>query len=321
MSSDPLGILTATQDVVAGAQYVFLNYHYLETAARAIKAKLQGGLESAENYWGSGVPCDIAAAVQRVFLEDTVNFCYWAEAGREPWHVKWPENEPVKNGRYALAACFNRALGHRVPILNADFLAAMTLDQAAEIFAGDDESVIPLLSEPLDNLRQAGQVLSEKYRGSALNILNWSIYDAVELARILREDFMSFNDVAILGRQHVPFLKRAQLCARDLASVVRIYNTDLLTACADYKLPQILRAFGVLKYRGDLAERIDNFLLIPAGSREEIEIRAATIWAVELIRRRIPEYSAAQIDSAIWLLSQNPKMAVRPYHRTYTVYY
>ena len=55
--------------------------------------------------------------------------------------------------------------------------------------------------------------------------------------------------------------------------------------------------------------------------REEIEIRSATIWGVELIRQQFKNYNAAEIDNALWLMSQSFSKDTKPYHRTYTIYY
>ena len=56
-----------------------------------------------------------------------------------------------------------------------------------------------------------------------------------------------------------------------------LYRTEELTVFADYKLPQVLRRLGVLRYAPHLAERIDRLKPLEAGSREEGEIRAATV--------------------------------------------
>jgi hypothetical protein len=64
--------------------------------------------------------------------------------------------------------------------------------------------------------------------------------------------------------------------------------------------------------------------LIPAGSEEEVEIRAATIWACELLRREMQKHgyhlTAAEIDLRLWHMSQQTA-EMRPYHRTRTIYY
>jgi len=64
---------------------------------------------------------------------------------------------------------------------------------------------------------------------------------------------------------------------------------------------------------------------IEAGSREEIEIRATTIWAIEqmkeVLRPRFPQITARQLDDHLWSLGQTKSPDDKPYHRTKTIYY
>jgi Potential Queuosine, Q, salvage protein family len=86
----------------------------------------------------------------------------------------------------------------------------------------------------------------------------------------------------------------------------------------------VLRHFNVLEYDPTLAKRIDNQLLLEPGSAEEVELRAATIWACELLRREMAArnrpMSAALIDQRLWLLGQHT-LGMLPYHRVRTIYY
>jgi hypothetical protein len=66
-----------------------------------------------------------------------------------------------------------------------------------------------------------------------------------------------------------------------------------LTVFAGYKLPKVLRRLGILRYAPHLAEQIDRHELLEAGSREQVEIRAATVWAGELIKPQSRPGSAA----------------------------
>jgi hypothetical protein len=81
----------------------------------------------------------------------------------------------------------------------------------------------------------------------------------------------------------------------------------------------------VLAYAPALAARVDAQESIPAGSDEEIEIRAATVWAVELLRRALAARGvvrpASGIDYRLWAESQHAVPDERPYHRTRTIYY
>jgi hypothetical protein len=100
---------------------------------------------------------------------------------------------------------------------------------------------------------------------------------------------------------------------------------DKLTAFADYKLPQVLRQLGILTYSLKLTHKVDNRILLFPGSVEEIEIRANTIWAVEVIRQQIEQLGrslkAFEIDWLLWNMGQEDTYRTKPYHRTKTIFY
>ena len=85
------------------------------------------------------------------------------------------------------------------------------------------------------------------------------------------------------------------------------------------------KTLRVLCYAGDLAERVDRGDFLEPGSPEEVEIRANTLWAVELIRRKMRELGnhlrAFEIDWILWNLGQEERFRAKPYHRTVTVFY
>ena len=58
---------------------------------------------------------------------------------------------------------------------------------------------------------------------------------------------------------------------------------------ADDRVPQILRHLGVLEYSSELASLIDNESELAFSSRWELELRASTIIAVDLIMAEIKQ--------------------------------
>src|SRR5207247_2554843 len=140
-----------------------------------------------------------------------------------------------------------------------------------------------------------------------------------------------FADSSIYRGKPVHFFKRAQILVADLYGSFgghlwgEFRNLDSLTAFADYKLPQILRAWGILKYEPALARLIDRRVELPRDSEQEVEIRAATLWAVELLRAGIAERGemlwSLHLDWLLWQASQSSFRGMRPYHRVRTIYY
>jgi hypothetical protein len=87
-----------------------------------------------------------------------------------------------------------------------------------------------------------------------------------------------------------------------------------------------LRIDGILEYETNLAERIDREELIPAGSEEEIEIRAAAVDVaerlVQSLQARSISVTSMGIDYVLWNRGQERHYkTIKPRHRTRTVYY
>ena len=329
-ANDALGVLTGTEPVVREGVLVTL-------AGEAIGRLAERW--AGQPWPGGDVAADFAAmhfndggprAANWMLLVDALNFCFWGEPGEPRWTVEW--RGALWDGYYALAAALTRAMDEGDPLADATFLAELTAGQLASVLRpAPGYPPIPLFDERLANAREVGRVLVERYDGQMVHAIEAAGYDAATLALLLARDLPSFTDVAMWNDQPVPFLKRAQICVADLhtafggAGYGAIHGIKRLTAFADYKLPQMLRREGIVVYEPELAELIADFTLIPAGADAEVEIRAATVWAVELLRRALAERSiqqtASAIDYRIWLESQGAPPDNVPYHRTRTIYY
>jgi hypothetical protein len=133
----------------------------------------------------------------------------------------------------------------------------------------------------------------------------------------------SFEDTSTYDGLVVPFLKRAQIAAADLARAGAADLNDLhrLTMFADNLVPHVLRLDGILSFDHTLVERIERQQLIEHGSPEEVEIRACAVHAVELIVAERPGATAARIDQLLWLRGQVPGYKAVPRHRSRSTAY
>lgn len=318
--SDPFGILSSVEPVVKRAQFVSINQEKIPVLADKIVKRRGKGLNAEQLL--SPSTGRLKKDVQLVFMQDAVNFCFWAGKNQPKWEIEWPKGNEAAGGWYGLLACFERALAEKTPILDAKYLSNISIKDVGNIFRGKNNTEIPLLKERAENLKEAGKVLLKKFDGQFMNLIISNAYDAVKIVNAIVENFSSFRDISKLGKNQIKFLKRAQICLIDASYLpLKFKNLDQLTACADYKLPQVLRAFGILEYKKSLAQKVDNLIQLPHDSREEIEIRAATVWAVELLRQKIKKLTASQIDNTIWLISQSMQGKAKPYHRTRTIFY
>lgn len=149
---------------------------------------------------------------------------------------------------------------------------------------------------------------------------------ALELTQAAQAGCLTTADAARLAKRFPaayrdPYLKRAQLAvmwfAGYLAEVGQPVEVDL-TVAADYQLPRVMRALGVLRYAPDLAERVDGKLLIGRGGAEERALRAATILGGEAMAEQLG-VSAPAIDNYLWQCRN--ACGDKPHHLTVTTDY
>jgi hypothetical protein len=267
------------------------------------------------------------ATVNYLFVLDTLNFCFWPPPGRLRWEID--HRDGTLSGYGALAASLTRAVQSGTPLLDAEYLSRIDLASLRQILGG--RGAFQLLPERVKGLNELGAVLLQDWDGQAVKMVADARKSAVRLVSSITRSLLSFRDVATYAGRDIPFYKRAQILVADLHGAFEgrqwgeFRDMERLTTFADYKLPQALRELGILRYDEALAARVDDELPIESGSPEEVEIRASTIWVVELIRRQLERLGkglmAYEIDWVLWNMAQEPTYKKRPYHRTLTVYY
>ncbi len=266
---------------------------------------------------------DEAETIAFFLTLDSINF----GSGYFP-HLR---KRPGMSGYFTVASLLTDHFRAHGPI-SAQGLASITAEDCAEMFGQKDadpvvQELMALFSRALNDL---GAYLLDRYDGDFAALVAAAEGSAETLVRILAE-MPFFNDVQPYKNLRATFYKRAQLTAADLAIALdgkglgRFHDLDRLTIFADNLVPHVLRVDGVLVYDTDLLARIGNGTLIPAGSEEEIEIRASALHAVELVREALNASGHAVtsqgLDYLLWNRGQQPAYKAIPRHRTRCVYY
>ncbi len=273
------------------------------------------------------------ARASQILLFNAINFSYW---GSPKWTVEF--HDRPEDGAWGMLGSIARAVDEGIPVFDGAYLASIPASDLRHVLRGNVE--IPMFSQRLDILHETGRELVAQFDGGFVNLIHAAKHDAIALVKLLVSRFPSFNDVSTLDlpvasdeTEEVPvaFYKRAQLAAAMLYEAFRgqglgsLRCTEEMTVFADYKLPQVLRRLGILRYAPYLAARVDRLEPLEAGSCEEVEIRAATVWAAELMRRqllpRFPEVTALHIDYWLWREGQTQGPGIQPYHRVRSIYY
>ncbi|MGH2549538.1 MAG: queuosine 5'-phosphate N-glycosylase/hydrolase [Thermomicrobiales bacterium] len=328
---DRLGVLSSTRAVIDASTWVEIDHDRIEALARDFAERAVAPEPWASPYhFADGT----ARTVTAVFVLDALNFCFWSERAdpADRWKVAY--NGEVVDGYWALAAALKRGIEAGAPLYDPAYLATISASDLEELLRPSvpGGARIPLFNIRLANLQELGRgLLAIGGAEPATTLVTDAGGSAIELVQRVVSLFPSFNDVATYHGQDVRFYKRAQILISDLAGAFAgagfgaFHDFGDLTAFADYKVPQVLRQLGVLRYASELAERISARELLRAGSEEEVEIRAATIWGVEYLRRALAAHGrslpAGDIDWLLWQAGQHLPPGTEPYHRTLTVFY
>jgi hypothetical protein len=200
---------------------------------------------------------------------------------------------------------------------SADELAAIGRDEVAAAIGQAPEHELMGLFETA--LRELGAKVRDEHGGSFLALAR-SAPSAEALAEELA-GWPTWFDVSPYEELQVPFFKRAQIAAADLAlaGLGPSEGLDRLTLFADNLVPHVLRIDGVLEFHDGLVARIDAGELIVHDSPEEVEIRASALHAVELLDAAHPEPTTAPaVDNHLWHRGGGPRYKAHPRHRART---
>jgi Potential Queuosine, Q, salvage protein family len=276
-------------------------------------------LDPATHYLGQGKD-----TLAFILVLDAINF----GSGYFP-HIR---KRPGHSGYFTVAAGLNDWF-QAVGAPDAARLANLTEAECARIFGQDlgnapAAELMGLFARALNDL---GALLVARFDGDYAVLVESADHKAEKLVAALRI-MPCFDDVELWHGHKVPFMKRAQLTAADLALAFdnagwgRFDDLDRLTIFADNLVPHVLRVDGVLAYDADLAARIDHGDALEVGSVEEIEIRAAALHAVELLKQHLHAAGHAHVtsmalDYLLWNRGQDPRYKAIPRHRARGVFY
>ena len=271
-------------------------------------------------------------------LGNSINFCYKDPWTKEQYGATYLGKE--YKGSFAMWGSLKSAVEEGRFDMNGLSFKDITVEGMEAVFGKG----MPLMEERAAVFREIGTVLERKYDGTFANLVKESGHrlfnDGKGLVELLASDFSTFDDSYVVGGKKAVFNKRAQLAGAvlhaasggDNTSPFYFSDSDKLTVFADYILPRNLRDLGILRYKNGLGERVDREEIVFEGSREELEIRAATVHAADMIlvrlnnllgAKRKPRVNATHLDYVLWMTSKVERLIphLSPHHLTPTIRY
>ena len=296
--------------VCDNSKNVRINYSKIDNMIVQIK-------KSSVAYWLDSNPydlmdMDVESIINFLFIYHTIgDYCFW---GDPKWKIQ--TDLGIMDGSYAIMyLILNRFKS------NSNY--EISFDDFKELLKGN--VTIPLLEDRYHNLVEMNAFL--KRSGKTFYEIIKDLNIDSQLFEFIVSNLDYFKDVSMYDGEEVLFYKRAQLLTSDILHVrekkeqVHVDYSHLI-GCADYKIPQVMRCYGMLEFCDSLADKVDNKVELEEGSKEEVEIRANTLKIIDYIYEKLDKkYSRMDINDFIWLLGQDKTKMTKKYHRTLTKHY
>jgi Potential Queuosine, Q, salvage protein family len=220
---------------------------------------------------------------------------------------------PGRSGYFTVARAVRERFDAHGPWTPAELSALEASDLAGALRQDPSHELMGLYAASLNDL---GRHVADEFGGGFAEVVQAADGSAVALVELLAS-WRCFSDTSTYDGIELPFLKRAQIAAADLAAarVAEFGDLNRLTVFADNLVPHVLRLDGILWFEPGLVERIERGALLEPGSAEEIEIRACALHAVELIVAERAGSRASDIDRLLWNRGQEPRYKASPRHR------
>ena len=259
-----------------------------------------------------------------LILLDSLNFCFWHPRKKERWSIMYKHEK--YSGYFALSMGLRNYFEKYPSKANLRNFAEMPMDEFRFLLQGGQNLLYA--QKRLEIVHGVSSYLLK--RGGSKEFVKSANQRLAILIPKIATELVSFNDTAEYNGEQVYLWKRAQILAMDIygafagREIGHFNDIAYPTAFPDYKLPQILHHYGIIEYSPELLKMIQEQVMIPNGSEREVEIRSATIWAVEWLKDELKKYGGTydsfMLDWVLWEQAQKETMNL-PYHRTQTFFY
>ena len=291
--------------VASNSEFVTIDYKKLDEFIKTIDC-------NKIKFWLSSNPYNlfdmkIDKIINFMLIYDSINYCFW---GEPKWTIETSEGQ--KDGSDALLY----TLLNYVRNLNEVDFSNMTLEEFSNILKGNID--IPFLKERYNTVVSISKIVNIKMNGNFYDYIK-NINNDIELFDIIINNFKDLCDERKYNNRKVYFDKLAQLLTSDILHIKELINNTKvdyshLVGCADYKIPQTLRALGILVYNSELSNIVDNKKPIEENSKYEVEIRANTIRVITYINSKLKDCFSIDINDYLFLSAKSVKNIVKPYH-------
>ena len=290
--------------VMEHAKHVYICKRKVDEFAKEIELLDHTFWLSSNPYQLFSLP--ISDIIHFMLLFDSIDYSFW---GNPKWTVI--TDEGPKDGSDALLYVLLKYVKQH----SISELYQISFSDFKTLLQGNVE--IPFLKERYETIHEISSIVKERMNGNFYQCIKNITLDT-ELLDYIVKNFPSFCDVRTYLGKTIPFYKLAQLLTSDILQLRYLLehisiDYSHLIGCADYKIPQIQRALGLVQYDETLAGLVDSKQELEENSNYEIEIRASMIVVIDMIQKKNPNVCAMDINDYFFLSSKKLKN-MKPYH-------
>ena len=303
------------ENIIISCNYVSKNSKHVTIDEEKLNLFVENIKDIKMNHWLSSSPfglLDLAVEtiINFLLIYESINFSFWGEP-------KWTIDTNIGKLDGSIALLY--VLLQYVKESKSTDFSSMSKKEFLKILKGNIK--IPLFEERFKIIKEVSAIVNDKMQGNFYQYIK-DITSDIELFETIIANFPSFKDERLYNKQTIYFYKLAQLLTSDILHIreqkekIKVNYTHLV-GCADYKIPQILRQFGILNYDNNLAKIVDNHSEISINSIYEVEIRANMITVINMINKKLNyKYCRIDINDFIYMQKSNKNFKMRPYHLT-----
>ena len=303
------------ENIIISCNYVSKNSKHVTIDEEKLNHFVENIKDIKMNHWLSSSPfglLDLAVEtiINFLLIYESINFSFWGEP-------KWTIDTNIGKLDGSIALLY--VLLQYVKESKSTDFSSMSKKEFLKILKGNIK--IPLFEKRFKIIKEVSAIVNDKMQGNFYQYIK-DITSDIELFETIIANFPSFKDERLYNKQTIYFYKLAQLLTSDILHIreqkekIKVNYTHLV-GCADYKIPQILREFGILNYDNKLAKIVDNHIEIPINSIYEVEIRANMITVINMINKKLNyKYCRIDINDFIYMQKNNKNFKMKPYHLT-----
>lgn len=302
-------------NIITSCEYVSSNSKHVSINLEKLNILIENINDIKMKNWLSSSPfglldLPVETIINFLLIYEAIDFSFW---GKPKWSIDTEYGN--LDGSIALLYAMLKYVKENK---TTDF-STIEMDEFESILGGDIQ--IPLFDERLDIIREISKIVNEKMNGNFYKYIQ-AINSDYELFELIINNFPNFKDDRIYNGQTIYFYKLAQLLTSDILHIREMKeNIDVdcshLIGCADYKIPQILRAMGILVFDDELSKLVDSQTELSINSEYEVEIRASMLTVINMIDKQLGgKFNRIDINDYLFMKKKDKTLVLKPYHLT-----